>query len=205
VAGVLPIELQEEGWEDVDIGGLLLEFRHDSLDSLWFPSRGTFHRIGYRYASEALGASEDYHQFGAVGGFAYTASKNTFLVNYELGYSVDDKAPIERWFELGGLGRLSGLVPDQLSGRQLGLVTLAYHRRLNEIDLLPAYAGISLEAGNVWNHSDDVSFGDLRLSGSIFVGARTPLGPIYVAWGYSDNGESTFYFYLGNPFRLGQF
>jgi len=205
LAGELPPELQDEYNENVDIGELQLEFRHDSLDSLWFPSRGTFHRIGYRYAAEALGAASDYHQFEAIGGFTYTRSKNTFLLNYELGYSVDDKAPVERWFELGGLGRLSGLVPDQLSGRQLGLLTLAYHRRLNEIDLLPAYAGVSLEAGNVWYRADEVSFGDLRLSGSIFVGARTPLGPVYLAWGHSDNGESTIYFYLGNPFRRSQF
>jgi len=205
VAGVLPFDLEENHNDDVDIGELQLEFRHDSLDSLWFPSSGTYHRIGYRYAAEALGAASDYHQIEAIGGFSYTMSKNTFLLNYELGYSVDDKAPIERWFELGGLGRLSGLVPDQLSGRQLGLLTLAYHRRLNEIDILPAYAGVSLEAGNVWYRADEMSFGDLRLSGSIFVGARTPLGPVYLAWGHSDNGESTIYFYLGNPFRRSQF
>ena len=201
VAGALPSPLDD----NVDIGELQLNYRHDSLDSLWFPSRGTFHRIGYRYAAEALGASSDYHQFEASGGFAYSIAKNTFLLNYELGYSVEDKAPVERWFQLGGLGRLSGLVPDQLSGRQLGLFTLAYHRRLNEISLLPAYAGISVEAGNVWDYADDASFGDLRLSGSIFVGARTPLGPVYLAWGHSDNGDSTIYFYLGNPFRNSQF
>jgi NTE family protein len=201
IAGQLPPELNER----VDIGELQFQYRHDSLDSLWFPSSGTFHQMGYRYAIEALGASADYHQFQALGGFTYSFSRNTLSLNYELGYSVEDKAPVERWFELGGLGRLSGLIPDQLSGRQLGLVTLAYHRRLNEIDLLPAYAGVTLEAGNVWQLADEMSFGDLRYSGSLFVGARTPLGPVYLAWGYNDNGESTIYFYLGNPFRRSQF
>jgi NTE family protein len=46
-----------------------------------------------------------------------------------------------------------------------------------------------------------MSIGDLRKSGSIFIGAKTPIGPVYLAWGYSDSGESTAYFYLGNPFR----
>lgn len=199
--GVLDFELED----DVEIGELRLEYRHDSLDSLWFPVDGTLHRIGYRYAAESLGASADYEQFQAAGILTFSRRKNTVLLNYEIGYSFDDAAPVERWFELGGLGRLSGLPPDQLSGRQLGLFGLAYHRRLNDIDLVPAYAGLTLEAGNVWDYADDMSFGDLRTSGSIFIGAETPLGPIYLAWGYSDNGASTAYFYLGNPFRKSRF
>ena len=50
-----------------------------------------------------------------------------------------------------------------------------------------------------------MSFGDLRTSGSIFVGAATPIGPVYLAWGYSDNGDRAAYFYLGNPFRRTKF
>jgi NTE family protein len=197
VTGVLDFPLDDK----VDIGELRFEYRHDSLDSLWFPTSGTFHRLGFRYADESLGASIDYEQAMASGSFAFSKGKNTVLLNYDLGYSFDDAAPVERWFELGGFGRLSGLVPDQLSGRQLGFASLAYLRRLNDVDLVPAYAGITLEAGNVWQYSDDMSFGDLRKSGSIFIGAKTPIGPVYLAWGYSDNGESTAYFYLGNPFR----
>ena len=53
--------------------------------------------------------------------------------------------------------------------------------------------------------SDDISFSDLRKSYSIFVGSETPLGPVYLAWGHSDNGDSTLYFYLGNPFRKKRF
>jgi len=197
VTGVLDFPLDDK----VDIGELRFEYRHDSLDSLWFPTSGTFHRLGFRYADESIGAWKDYEQAMASGSFTFSKGKNTVLLNYDLGYSFDDAAPVERWFELGGFGRLSGLVPDQLSGRQLGFASLAYHRRLNDIDFLPAYAGITLEAGNVWQYSDDMSFGDLRKSGSIFIGAKTPIGPVYLAWGYSDSGESTAYFYLGSPFR----
>ena len=201
IAGVLPFPLDQ----NLDVGELQLEYLHDSLDSISFPRSGWSGRFGYRYASKPLGASIDFQQTELGGNFALTRAKNTFLLSLDLGYSFDNEAPIERWFQLGGLGRLSGLIPDQLSGRQMGLFTLAYYRRLNEIDILPAYAGITLETGNVWNYSDEISFGSLRYSGSIFVGATTPLGPIYLAWGYSDNGDSTVYFYLGNPFRRNTF
>jgi len=196
VTGVLDFPLDD----DVNIGEFVFEYRYDSLDSLWFPTQGAFQRVDYRLARESLGASSDYEQVGASGSLAFSRGKNTFLMNYEAGYSFDDAAPIERWFRLGGLGRLSGLIPDQLAGRQMGLFALAYYRRLNDIDILPVYAGVSLETGNVWNYSDDISFSDLRTSGSVFAGAETPLGPVYFAWGYSKGGDSTFYFYLGNPF-----
>jgi len=201
VVGVLDFPLDD----DVKIGELLFEYRHDSLNSLWFPTEGMFHRLDFRLARDALGAAFDYEQASATGTFSFSSGKNTLLLYYEAGYSFDDAAPVERWFELGGFARLSGLIPDQLSGRQLGLFSLAYLRRLNNIDILPAYAGITLEAGNVWNYADDISFSDLRKSGSIFVGAETPLGPVYLAWGYSDSGDNTFYFYLGNPFRRKRF
>ena len=201
VVGVLDFPLDD----DVKIGELIFEYRHDSLNSLWFPTDGMFHRLDYRLARDSLGAAFDYEQALAAGTFSLSRGKNTLLLNYEAAYSFDDAAPVERWFELGGFARLSGLIPDQLSGRQLGLFSLVYLRRLNNIDILPAYAGISLEAGNVWNYADDVSFGDLRKSGSIFVGAETPLGPVYLAWGYSDSGDNTLYFYLGNPFRRKRF
>jgi NTE family protein len=134
-----------------------------------------------------------------------SAGKNRFLVNYQLGYSFDDAAPVERWYRIGGLGRLSGLVPDQLSGRHSALLSMAYYRRLNEVQLLPAYAGFTLEAGNVWNRRTDIGFDDLRYGGSLFIGAETPIGPVYLAWGISDNGDNTAYFYVGNPFRFDRF
>ena len=199
--GVLDFELDD----NVEIGELVFEYRHDSHDSLWFPTEGMFHRLDFRLARDELGAAFDYEQASATGSFSFFSGKNTFLLNYEAGYSFDDAAPVERWFELGGFARLSGLIPDQLSGRQLGLISIAYYHRLNNIDLLSAYAGITLEAGNVWDYADDISFGDLRTSGSIFIGAETPLGPVYLAWGYSDNGDNTLYFYLGNPFRRKRF
>jgi NTE family protein len=201
ITGELDFSLDDEA----DIGDLTLEYWHDSLDSLWFPTSGMLHRAAYLYADDAIGAAFDYRQWFGNGSMVFTRGRNTGFLNYEWGYSVDDKAPIERWFRLGGFGRLSGLVPDQLSGRQAALVTAGYYRRLNNLDLLRTYAGFTLEAGNVWSSSSDMGIDDLRYSGSVFVGAETPIGPVYLAIGHSDNGDSTAYFYVGNPFRVSRF
>lgn len=189
------------GDDTVKIGDLRLEFRHDSLDNLWFPTRGQLLASGFRVASEALGASFDYEQATLDGTLAWSIGRNAGLLRVETGYSLDDAAPVERWFELGGFGRLSGLAPEQLAGRHAGLATLAVYRRLNEDDLIPAYAGFTLETGNVWDDRSAIDLGSLRYSGSVFIGAGTPIGPLYLAYGRSDNGEGTAYLFLGNPWR----
>lgn len=193
------------GEEKFDIGEISLQYLHDSRDSNWFPERGMTHELGYLYASEGIGASAEYQQAAVQGAFIFSVGRNIGQFRYELGYSFDDAAPIERWYRLGGFGRLSGLAPDQLLGRHAALTSLAYYYRLNDFQLVPAYAGVTLEAGNVWSFEDDIAFDDLRYAGSVFVGAETPLGPVYFAIGHSDGGDTGVYFYLGNPFRDGLF
>lgn len=189
----------------VDIGEFQLSYRHDSLDRQYFASSGAVHDLSFRYADDILGASQDYEQLGAWGYFATSRGKNSVLLSYEAGYSFEDRAPLERWYRLGGFGRLSGLAPDQLSGRHSALLNLALYRRLNDVRLLPVYAGLTLEAGNVWSTRSNVAFDDLRYSASAFLGAESPLGPLYFSVGYSDSGDGAVYFYVGNPFRSDPF
>lgn len=191
--------------DTVRIGELGLSYLHDSMDNLWFPTSGMRHGLRYLYAIEKLGAAFDYQQLAAGGSFAGSRGKNTIMFSYEGGYSFDNKAPLESWFQLGGLGRLSGLVPNQLTGRHLALARFAWYRRLNQLDFIPAYAGFTLEAGNVWNFSGDIKFDSLRYAASVFVGADTPIGPVYLAYGQSEGGSNAVYFYVGNPFGVNRF
>jgi NTE family protein len=61
------------------------------------------------------------------------------------------------------------------------------------------YAGASIEAGNAWTNRSDVSLGDLRKAGSLFVGLDTLVGPLYAGWGHTFGGQSAFYLFLGRP------
>jgi NTE family protein len=201
ITGILPFDYDD----DTDTGELQLSYRHDSLDSLYFSTSGALHNLAFRYADEALGATQDFEQVEASGVLTASRGKNSLVVAYEAGYSLDDDAPLESWYQMGGFTRLSGLAPAQLSGRHSALVSVVLFRRLNEVRLLPAYAGVTLEAGNVWNTSSEVAFDDLRYSASLFLGAESPLGPLYFAVGHSDNGDSAVYFYVGNPFRPNPF
>jgi NTE family protein len=59
---------------------------------------------------------------------------------------------------------------------------------------------MSAETGNVWNKRTDIDFGSLILAGSIFIGTKSFLGPIYLAYGQAQRGHSSIYLYLGQRF-----
>ena len=82
---------------------------------------------------------------------------------------------------------------------------LAYYHRVSGsltslLEGVPVYTGLSLEAGNVWDDRDNVDIESLLFAGSVFLGADTPVGPLYLAAGYGEGGRTSLYFYLGRTF-----
>jgi NTE family protein len=65
---------------------------------------------------------------------------------------------------------------------------------------VPAYLGVSFEAGNVWQKRSQMSFGDARKDASVFLGLDTPIGPVYLGTGYEERGSAAFYLFLGRTF-----
>jgi len=185
-----------------DLGELTFRAVYDDLDSYFFPRSGRRFIFGARVADESIGASADYKQvaFAAIG--ARTWGKGALAWRIHAGYSFDDAAPIERAFELGGLGQLSGLATNQLIGQHLGFASVTWYRYLAGIKQISAFGGVSLEIGNTWLREEDISFDSLRTSGSVFVGADSPIGPLYLGFGLAEGGNSALYLYVGNPFNF---
>jgi len=186
--------------ESYSIGELQLQASQDTLDDIDFPRHGYQLMLAARAGRTGLGSDEDYEQLFGLASQAHTFGRHSIVWRVNAGYTRDDAAPLERVFELGGFGKLSGLAPNQLNGQHFGMATMAYYRRLGNVDFLPAYAGFSLEAGNVWQDDDDISFSNLRAAGSLFIGANSPLGPVYLAYGRAEGGDSSLYLFVGNPF-----
>jgi NTE family protein len=62
---------------------------------------------------------------------------------------------------------------------------------------VPTYLGMSLELGNVWQRRSDVSVDSALFNGSAFLGFDTLLGPVYLAAGFGEGGDRSFYLLLG--------
>ncbi len=189
---------------EFDRGGYFTRFSYDRLDSIFFPRHGQQFDIEWRAERDSLGADQDFDIFRTSWLVARSFDRHTLIFWTDAGTTVDALETPENSFSLGGFLNLSGLPPGFLAGPHYGIGRLVYYRRVGRggegvLDL-PAYAGVSLEAGNTWLDRKDMSFGDLRTNASLFFGLDTPLGPVYLATGWDEDGDKAFYLFLGRTF-----
>lgn len=186
--------------EDFNEAYYYVKLFHDSLDNLSFPNTGMFTGITYRENKQNLGADSDYKQVTMTLSGANTYDRYSFFSRLILEATIDENAPYNALFRNGGFLELSGTLDRELAGQHFGLLEVAFYRRLGDITFLPIYTGFSLETGNNWNRFDDINAEDLTYAGSLFIGADTFIGPLYVAFGGNNRGDRALYFYLGQTF-----
>ncbi len=181
-----------------------LKLFHDTLDNTSFPNTGFFSNISLTVNREALGADLDYEQLRFHIGGAGTFGRYTIFSRAIIEATLNELSAAElqanNLFWRGGFLELSGTIRNELFGQHFGIIETAFYRRLGDISLLPMYAGFSLEAGNAWLDTSEINSGNIRLAGSLFIGAETFLGPIYIAFGATDKGETAIYFNIGKSF-----
>lgn len=190
---------------DFDLGALYAEFGYDRLDSAYFPKHGQALRMSWRGERRWLGSSDDVDLVRAEWLFARSHDRLSMVLGLEGGSALDDRVVSpQQLYTLGGFLELSGLPRDALAGTQFGLARAVVYKRVSRGGTgffeFPAYVGASFEAGNTWATRDDVEWGDIVTAGSVFLGAESPVGPVYLAAGLAEGGERAFYFLLGRTF-----
>lgn len=188
--------------QDFDTGQFFVRLTDDKLDSLYFPTKGHAGRVEWRISHEDFGSDTDFDQVSLGYNHAYSWGRHTLIGGVNVNATVDGDAPIQSLYRLGGFLRLSGFEQGRLTGQQAGLARLVYMRRINDIQFFKAYAGASLELGNVWQNTGDIGFDDTIFAGSAFIGADTPIGPLYLGYGRNDTGEGSLYLFLGPLFSF---
>jgi NTE family protein len=175
---------------------------HDSLDNLSFPNTGAFAGLEIRSSQESFGADTDYEQLQLVLSGAGTYKRYTLFSRAIIETTLNENAPFNALYRRGGFLEVSGTQRKELVGQHFGLLQAAFYRRLGNITFLPIYSGFSIEAGNAWNRYQDINADNTTLAGSIFIGADTFIGPLYLSFGFNDNGQQALYFNLGQSFLL---
>ncbi len=181
-------------------GELFGRFEADTLDNVSFPHHGTVARMEWRGSRTSLGSDIDFDQmlFSVV--HANTWGRHTLLTTLRYDTTMSGQPPLNRLFTMGGFFDLSGLQHDQLSGPYASRLGASYYRRIGHLALFPAFAGVGLEIGNVWQSRSEISKEGAIVGGSFWAGVQTPVGPVYVAYGHAEGGQSAFYVYLGRVF-----
>gem|GEM_PF-4644386 len=58
-----------------------------------------------------------------------------------------------------------------------------------------------MEWGGYWQRREDVNIDGMQSAGSLFVGADTSLGPVFLGCGRAQGGRSSFYLTFGSLLR----
>ncbi len=183
---------------DFDIGEFSAVLEADRLDDLYLPTHGHFLSATYRINRTEFGASQDYDQTMLAALIAQTWGKNTFSFAVDYRTTTSGQAPPERRFRMGGLFNLSGFEFNQLSGQHYGRVVGQVRRKFWDAGFAEVFIGTSLEYGNVWESRNEIDFGDGLFAGSLYLGANTGLGPLFLGYGRAEGGIGSFYLYVGS-------
>lgn len=169
----------------------------DTLDNVGFPRHGSFLDAEYVFFQKSLGSAEQRSAY--VVNFLQPLSwgANTVHLAGRFGRATQDGT-----FRLGGIFNLSGTPFGQVAGSEVAFARAMYYRNVRESygDFrMPIFVGFSLEAGRASNANDRFSDYSWRKAGSVFVGADTLLGSVYLAAGHTIDGSSAVYLYWGRP------
>lgn len=169
----------------------------DTLDNVGFPRAGTLLGAEYVYFQKALGSADQRSAYRLDFLQPLSWGPNTVHLAGRFGRATQDGA-----FRLGGIFNLSGTPFGQVAGSEVAFARAMYYRNIRESygDFrTPIYVGFSLEAGRASNENDRFSDTSWRKAGSLFVGADTLLGSVYLAVGHTIDGSSAVYLYWGRP------
>ncbi|OBU15307.1 phospholipase [Photobacterium aquimaris] len=193
--------------EKYDLYGPYLNLTYDDLDSFFFPTHGSYLKseVGYsntlRFpdSGEKMSGDTVYYSFSLMKPFTY--DRHTLVASVKTaGSDADDLLPIYAQ-DLGGLFNLSGYHRYELNGRYSALTSLVYRYRVIDNNFgaikIPIYVGGSLERGGVWDRSSAMSWDSATTAGSVYVAVDSILGPVYLSYGQTSTGESSFYLSLG--------
>ncbi|MFM1891878.1 MAG: hypothetical protein RLZ44_955, partial [Pseudomonadota bacterium] len=198
--GVIP------GVPDFDLTqvGYTGQLTFDQIDSPYFGRNGVLARLSAFGTVGSWGSDDDYTRVELFLMAAKAFDRHALQVAAYHGDTLRGRLPPYDPFLLGGFLRGSGYRMDELLGDQVSMVRGVYSYMLAA---LPpplgrgVYAGGSIEATRASVGLPTVVNDEVRPSASLFIGADTFLGPVYLAWGhaFADDQPDALYLLLGAP------
>jgi NTE family protein len=203
IAGVEPQDLVGTlSWNEVGVRGAVIA---DQLDFANFPSRGYRAEgevvLGRRSFSGVATGSGSFTRLEGTATGVKTWGVHTLNVGARFAYASQIPVGAVDEYALGGFQQLSGYRVGQVAGNYLLFGRATYYQRLpyNVGVARALFVGGSIEAGNAWSERKDISARSLRAGGSLFVGADTGIGPLYLSVVSAPRGYTGLYLFLGRP------
>jgi len=182
-------------------GGFTLRAVVDQMDDAKFPRSGFAASADVFASSTSIGARDNYTKVDVNGVAAYTWGRHTLMPAIRYAGAVgNDDLPVYDLAQWGGFLQQSGLPSGALLGQQLTFGRLVYLYQVASFRLVPGlYLGASAEVGRMKDPFVPGNLTGTLVSGAVFFGADTPVGPVYLGYGVMDGGYRSAYFFLGRP------
>ena len=188
---------------DFDIGAAIIAFNYDTLDEVNFPKHGIYSISTFRKSDSTFGASEDFTQAEQRLSIVNTFGKNTIILSNSTSLSLEDDTPVQGNFLSGGFLTFSGYQTDQIFSPNIISNSIKGYRQIygdgESLFEVPIYAGTSIEIGDYQQKRQDLMDNTI-FSGSMFLGADTFFGPVYLGYGQAEGGAKSLYMFLGRTF-----
>lgn len=184
--------------DDITMVSPRLRVVFDQIDSLDFPRQGVAATLNV-----LEGRNDQRQRYTKVDFNAQAATSfgpHTLQAFAEAHGTISGEPAANDLVKFGGFRQLSGYRTGQLLATRLAFGSVAYLYRLRDQPVIGAtYLGLSLEAARVRHINISGAPDGFLLAGSAFVGLDTPLGPLYLAFGHSRDGNNSAYVFLGRP------
>jgi len=178
---------------------VFVELDFDRLDDRYLPTRGVLASLKYTNSSRSLGADNGFNQLEASLFASHTFGLHNLLWGGQYNTSLDENLSIYSWYTGGGFLNMSGFEPNSLIGQHYGFVMAGYRYQVGKSGFMPGYAGMTLEYGNATQKRSEI-FSDGLLNGSVYLAYSSPLGPIYVGVGWSEQRSAIYFLRMGTVF-----
>ncbi|MFA0045469.1 patatin-like phospholipase family protein [Vibrio sp. 10N.261.51.F11] len=199
--------------------GAFISYRLDTLDNFSLPTEGYFVDLEYLVSHddfevntsgdspELAAESDTVYEFSANFMAAKSYERHTLVgkVDYGIVESKNSIFPIDPK-ELGGFLNLSGIPRNSMIGQNLAYTSLTYRYKWFENDFglfeSPFYVGASIEHGGVWSNNDlSIDEAPMYTAGSVFAGVDSPIGPIILAYGRTEDNFDSVYLIVGTSYK----
>ncbi len=195
-----------QGRNKISSGGWTVDFSYDQLDSINFPKTGTASFVTWESAMPSLGATAKEDFLGISLMHARTRHAATLLMWLGVSGIVNSEQAVPIGPTLGGFLNMSGLEESELAGRYAGVMRFVYYKEIGSSKSalnVPFYVGGSMEFGRIWNdlHTSNHT-GSLLYAGSLLFALDTPVGPLFLARGFSEGGRVKNYLLLNHAFKF---
>jgi NTE family protein len=173
----------------------LLDF--DQTNRAFFPSSGWYARLNY-YRSSDMGYGRFSSDLRAI------TSWDPYVINarYYHFSTTEGKLPVGDAAGLGGFLALSGYARNQIIAGDVRLFTVRAEKVIGKMPLGLAgdlRFGLSLETGRARQRFTETQVEGWQQAGALYFGGETPLGPLFLGYGYAKGGRSSAYLFIGLP------